>query len=158
MALMRLANGTGSLEDLAEMVRFAEDLVGQAQRGIQVVQGAAPAPPAPAPPPAPAAPPARRSPSREGRSPTRARKAGASPNPSVVTFSRAMAEEMGDSTVQRWAGDVAAGRMTEDQFIDRWGKRVADGKHGNPEELLGRAKQRAIQNGLSPNDPYLEGM
>ena len=155
MTLSRLASGTGSLEDMEEIVSLAEDLVGQAQKGIQAVQGVAPAlapapapASAPAPAPAPSAPPARRRASR-------ARKTAEPPNPSVVAFSRAMAEEMGDSTVERWAGDVAAGKMTEEKFFDRWGKRVGDEKLGNPEELLARAKQRAINNGLSPDDPYL---
>jgi hypothetical protein len=67
-----------------------------------------------------------------------------------------MAEEMGDAEVKRWAGELARGRITEDQFIDRWGRKTAEGNHGNPEELLGRAKERAVRNGLSPDDPYLK--
>ena len=48
--------------------------------------------------------------------------------------------------------------MTEDQLIDRRGKMVVNGKHGNADDLLARAKQRAIQNSLPLDDAYLAGI
>jgi hypothetical protein len=69
-----------------------------------------------------------------------------------------MGEEMGDATVKRWAEDLAAAKITEDQFIDRWSKKAGQGKGADPETLLARAKQRAIEAGLPADDPYLQGL
>jgi pyruvate/2-oxoglutarate dehydrogenase complex dihydrolipoamide acyltransferase (E2) component len=153
MALIRLANGTGSLADVEEVASFAEELAGRVQAGIQAVQGVAPEPP-----PAPPSSQAQASPPSGARPPRRSARRGKGKepvNPSASAFARAMAEEMGDARVKRWAGELGRGRITEDQFIERWGKKVAEGNQ-DAEGLLARARQRAIQNGLSPDDPYLK--
>lgn len=151
MALVRLANGTGSLADVEEVARFAEDLAGRLQQGAQVLSRPSIEQPAARSAAAAQAP----SPAKQarGRGTRGKRQPG---NPSAATFAKAMAEEMGDPEVKRWAGELARGRISEDQFIDRWGRKAAEGNHGNPEELLERVKKRAVRNGLSPDDPYLK--
>jgi pyruvate/2-oxoglutarate dehydrogenase complex dihydrolipoamide acyltransferase (E2) component len=158
MALVRLANGAGTLTDVEEVASFAEDLAGRLQQGAQALSSPPmpePAQQAPAARASVQAKPARGRGARRKQVPSGAERKQRG-NPSAAAFARAMAEEMGNPEVKRWAGDLARGRITEDQFIDRWGRKAAEGNHGNPEDLLARAKERAVRNGLSPDDPYLK--
>ena len=152
MALARLANGSGSLDDLEEVTHFTDALVQRTQAAVQARPG--PQPPA-EPVPAPAAPARRRRPPA-GPRPRRSRGKSKEPaNPSAVVFARSMGEEMEDSRVLGWARDLEIGKLSEAQFIDRWSRAIGTGRHGDPEELMRRAKARAVQNGLAPDDPYL---
>ena len=155
MALVRLANGGGSVADVEEVARFAEELADQLQPGHPAAHPVTePTEARPTAVPRSAARPAKARPKGMGRG----RKKKEPPNPSAVAFARAMGEEMGDATVKRWAEDLAAARITEDQFIDRWSKKAGQGKSADPETLLARAKQRAIEAGLPADDPYLQGL
>jgi hypothetical protein len=155
MALVRLANGGGSVDDVEEVARFAEELAGQLQPGHPAAHPVTePTEARPTAVPRSAARPAKARPKGAGRG----RKKKEPPNPSAVAFARAMGEEMGDATVKRWAEDLAAAKITEDQFIDRWSKKAGQGKSADPETLLARAKQRAIEAGLPAGDPYLQGL
>ena len=151
MALVRLANGAGSVEDVEEVARFAEELGDQLQPSHAATEPMG-AHPTVVPPSAPR--PAKARPKGAGRG----KRKKEPPNPSAVAFARAMGEEMGDATVKRLAEDLAAAKITEDQFIDRWSKKAGQGKGANPETLLARAKQRAIEAGLPADDPYLQGL
>ena len=113
MALVRLANGSGSMEDLEEVTHFTDSLV---QRTQVVVQQPAAAPAAEAPAPARR----RRTPTTTGRARApRQRKGAKEPtNPSAVVFARSMGEEMDDARVRAWAEDMATGKLSEAQFIE----------------------------------------
>ena len=154
MALVRLANGTGSIDDVEDVAGFAEGLADQLQPSLQATRLAAePSGTQPVQVPPSAALPAKPRPKRTSRG----KRKKEPPNPSAVAFARAMGEEMGDATVKRWAEDLAASKITEDQFIDRWARKA--GQNGaDPEALLAKAKQRAMEAGLPPDDPYLQGL
>ena len=155
VALVRLANGAGSLDDLEEVARSAEELSDQLKPALPSARTAAePAAARPAAIPHSAPRPAKARAKGTGKG----RKKKEPPNPSAVAFARAMGEEMGDATVKRWAEDLAAAKITEDQFIDRWSKKTGQGHSADPETLLARAKQRTIESGLPADDPYLQGL
>ena len=155
MALVRLANGAGSVEDVEEVARFAEELAEQLQPSTSLANTTM-EPTATR--PEIVQPPAAKPTKTRAKGTGRGKKKKEPPNPSAVAFARAMGEEMGDATVKRWAEDLAAAKITEDQFIDRWSKKAGQGKSANPETLLARAKQRAIEAGLPADDPYLQGL
>ena len=111
MALVRLANGTGSLADVEEVARFAEDLVGRVQQGLQAVQ-------APEPPPDQTPSGANPAPQKASRKRT-PRRRKAAPDSAAVAFAQAVAEEMGDAQVTGWAEEFTAGKITEPTWVSR---------------------------------------
>lgn len=148
-SLIRLAQGTGKLEDLDGLSKWAEDL------NARLEQLKAPASPQEAPAPAGEAPaPAK---TKKAKKDTALKTKPNSVNSSASVFARAMAEVMGDDQVAKWASQVEAGEITEDRFIDLWGSRVEKSKL-DAEELLSKAKTRAIEKGLSPDDDYIKEM
>ncbi|MDP3063631.1 MAG: hypothetical protein Q8O40_10565 [Chloroflexota bacterium] len=152
-ALMRLASGAGTTDDLEEVGRFATDLSDrmgtvQAATAQQGAPAARPAQPRQEGPPAPERKPRRRSP--------RAAPAAPAGKPSTgVLLAQAIGEEMGDARVKKWADQVAQGKLTEKQFLSRLERLKSN---VDPDQLFKRARDRVVAMGVSPDDPLLKGL
>jgi len=122
MALVRLANGMGTLGDVQEVANYAEVVTGRIQ-SLQMPVTAPAAPPAP--PAAAASPPAspRRSPS--GTSQKRRTSRRKKPDEAEAAFAKAVAEEMGDDQVKGWAQEYSDGKMTEAQWMKKHTEQAA---------------------------------
>ncbi|MFH1486568.1 MAG: hypothetical protein ABIH46_10895 [Chloroflexota bacterium] len=120
--LLRLAQGTGTLQDLESVTKWADELtdrVGKTQKVIaQPKPSKMPAEPVSEPQepvlvPVPVEkPPAK---SKKKRDTTPKQKA----NPQDIAFAQAIAEEMGDTKVKDWAAQFADGKISEKQWISR---------------------------------------
>lgn len=157
-ALMRLASGAGTTDDLEEVGRFATELsdrmgvvqgaVGQKlPTGQQGAPEARPAQPRREGPPAPDRKPRRRSP-KTAAPPAAERSTG-------VLLAQAIGEEMGDARVTKWADQVAQGKITEKQFLSRLERLKSN---VDPDQLFKRARDRVVAMGVSPDDPLLKGL
>ncbi|MFC1935978.1 hypothetical protein ACFLX9_04435, partial [Chloroflexota bacterium] len=132
MALVRLANGTGSLADVGEVARFAEELVGRVQQGMQTIQS--PTPPDQT--PSEAKPPPKKASRKRA---TRRRKA-TSESPEVA-FARAVAEELADAQVKEWAEQFAQGKINESTWVSRLTEHAAETRE-SLDDVLGRVQAR----------------
>ena len=120
--LFKLAQGTGSLDDLENLSKWAGDVSGRldklqiviAQPKPSAVQPAptAASPEAPEAPPLPATPPQPKKAKRK----TTPKKKG---NPEAIAFAQAVAEELGNNKVKGWAQEFADGKISESQWINR---------------------------------------
>lgn len=124
MALVRLANGMGTLADVQEVANYAEVVANRVQ-ALQAPVVAPAAPPAPPrrPPAAPAAAPtepARRAPrKRTPRGTSQRSSRRKKPDEADAAFAQAVAEELGDDQVKGWAQEYSDGKMTEAQWIKK---------------------------------------
>lgn len=113
MALVRLANGMGTLGDVQEVANYAEVVTGRIQALQVPVTAAAPAPLSPAAPPVETAPAARPTSRRRGK-PQRRKKRSKG-----VLFAEAVASEVGNPQVQAWQEEYAYGDITEEAWVNR---------------------------------------
>ena len=136
MAMVRLANGTGSLADVEEVARFADEVAGRLQHGAQAPQGAAGEPTA-GHAPAPTVP-AKATGTRR-RAAKRRRKA--TPETAAVSFARAVAEEMADAQVKEWAEEFATGKINESTWVSRLTEHAAETRE-SLDDVLARVQAR----------------
>lgn len=166
MALVRVANGMGNFEDVAEVASFAEDLIGRAQQvTLMPLQPAAPVEPAVAPVAAPVKktraprktkakePPKEEAPAvaedvlpKKTASKTAApRQRKKKPSKADATFAKTVAAELGDESIKKAAEEYRKGNLPDDQWVDKLtDKAVEMGVDFNA--LLARAETQ-VQNG-----------
>jgi len=150
-SLLQLAQGQGSLDDLESLTKWADDfsqrldltraVVAQPKPTVQA-PAAAPAAEAPAaetpaaaPTPAPAATQPKKT--RKKRDTTPKNKG----NPQDIAFAKAVAEELGDLDVKKWAQELADGKISEKQWISRLTNHAA-AKYDSLEDVFARATER----------------
>ncbi len=157
MALVRLANGTGTLGDVQEVANYADVVVNRVQSLHMPVAAPPPPPVAATPPPAPpasAAPAASPSAARTRRKrspkasktetsqPARtSRSRRKKPDPGEAAFAMAVAEELGDAQVKTWAQEYSDGKMTEAQWMQRHTEHAA-ATMDSLDEVYGKAAAR----------------
>ncbi|MBA7654782.1 hypothetical protein ES703_62675 [subsurface metagenome] len=150
-SLLQLAQGQGSLNDLESLTKWADDFSQRLDLTQKVVAqpkptaqapAAAPAAEAPAtetqaaaPQPAPAATQPKKT--RKKRDTTPKNKG----NPQDIAFAKAVAEELGDLDVKKWAQELADGKISEKQWISRLTNHAA-AKYDNLEDVFARATER----------------
>ena len=131
MAMVRLANGTGSLADVEEVAAFADELGGRAQRAVATVQS----PPASDAPAATASGTGKSTRTRKrptergsGRTPRKAASSSSGKRPrrsskatklhaADAAFAAAVADELGDAQVKAWARNFADGKLSEAEWV-----------------------------------------
>ncbi len=144
-ALVKLATGRGDVNDLETLINWGDDVgkrVGEAQ---QVVAEPKPT----------AEPEAKAKPTAKPK-PTRAKRPAGSKmteKQAQDTVFRAIAESSGDQEFQREAEEVAAGRMKPDDFAEHVSNGLGKGKLNA--SMMKKAKEKAIQDGVSPTHPLL---
>jgi len=120
--LLRLAQGTGTLEDLESLTKWADELYDRANKTQQVIAQPKPTiapvetasePQEPVLVTVPVSKPKAKA--KKKRDTTPKQKA----NPEDVAFAQAVAEEMGDDKVKGWAQEFSDGKISEKQWISR---------------------------------------
>ena len=147
--LLQLAQGTGTLDDLDSLTKWADEIsdrVGKTQQVIaQPKPSATPSEPATAPQqsvlvPAPVEKPKGKV--KKKRDTTPKSKA----NPEDIAFAQAVGEEMGDLKVKGWAQDFANGKISEKQWISRLTNHAAAGRE-TLDDVFARATERMAKEG-----------
>ncbi len=129
-SLIKMASGQGGLDDLEKLTDWADNV---AQRLDQTQKVIAQPKEAPGPEVSPVTPPA----AKKKRKTT----PKAKPDPADVAFAQAVAEELGDTKVQGWAQDFAAGKISEKQWISRLTTHAA-ATHDTLDNVFSRAEER----------------
>jgi len=120
--LLRLAQGTGTLQDLESLTTWADELTDRVDKTQKVIAQPKPSkmpaepvsgPQEPVLVPVPVEQPKAKSKKKRDTTPKQ------NPNPQDVAFARAVAEEMDDTKVKEWADQFAAGKISEKQWISR---------------------------------------
>lgn len=142
--LLRLAQGTGTLDDLESLTKWADELSDRAGKTQQVVAQPKPAK-MPVEPvseaqepvlvPVPVETPKKKT--RKKRDTTPKKKA----NPEDIAFAQAVAEEMGDTKVKGWAQDFAEGKISEKQWVSRLTNHAAATRE-SLDDVFARATER----------------
>ena len=142
--LLRLAQGSGTLDDLESLTKWADELSDRAGKTRQVIAQPKPyrAPSEPVSEPqepvlVPVAVEKPKTKSKKKRDTTPKNKA----NPEDVAFAQAVAEEMGDNKVKGWADDFAKGKISEKQWISRLTNHAAASRD-SLDDIFARATQR----------------
>ena len=147
--LLRLAQGTGTLEDLDYLTKWADDLSDRVGKTREVIAQPKPyiTPVAPATEPqeavlvpVPVSNPKAKP--KKKRDTTPKKKA----NPEDIAFANAIAEEMGDNKVKGWAQDFADGKISEKQWISRLTNHAAAGRE-TLDDIFSRATERMAKEG-----------
>lgn len=142
--LLRLAQGTGTLDDLDNLTRWADEIsdrVGKTQQVLAQPKPAKTAPEAVSEPqeavfvPVPTA--KKTTKTKKKRDTTPKKKA----NPDDVAFAMAVAEEMGDVKVKDWAQQFADGKISEKQWINRLTNHAAASRE-SLDDVFARATER----------------
>lgn len=145
--LLRLAQGTGTLDDLESLTKWADELSDRAGKTRQVIAQPKPyitpsepvlEPQEPVLVPVPVEKP--KSKAKKKRDTTPKNKA----NPEDVAFAHAVAEEMGDNKVKGWAQDFADGKISEKQWISRLTNHAAATRE-SLDDIFARATQRTAK-------------
>jgi hypothetical protein len=147
--LINLAAGQGTIDDLDQLTKWADDLSLRITQTREVV-----AQPKPLPVPEPAAPqvsqpvftPAVTAPVEEKPKRKRNTAPKKKPNPEDVAFAKAVAEEMGDTKVKDWADQFANGKISEKQWISRLTNHAAASRE-TLDDVFARATQRMAKAG-----------
>lgn len=147
VALVRLANGTGTPDDLVAVVGFAESLMGRVSGPLNPPAAVTPAvASSPAPPTAvtAAAPAAAEAPAG-GKKPRKPRKSRSRKkkelDPQTVALAKAVAAEIGDAELTQAATDFGDGNLTEARFQKKMAA-VADEKGVDLDLMLNRATEK----------------
>lgn len=148
-AMLRLAQGAGTLDDLDSLTRWADDVSSRVGKTQQVV--AQPKPSTTASEPATASqepvlvPVVVEKPKAKAK-----KKKDTTPkqqaNPEDVAFAKAVAEEMGDIKVKEWATQLAEGKISEKQWISRLTNHAA-GTRETLDDVFARATERMAKEG-----------
>ena len=120
--LFKLAQGQGSVDDLDNLSKWADEVSGRLDKLRVVIAQPKPTAPQPAAttasaeaPEAPPQPVTQPQPKRAKRKTTPKKKG----NPEGIAFAQAVAEELGDNKVKGWAQEFADGKISERQWINR---------------------------------------
>jgi len=142
--LLQLAQGTGTLEDLDSLTKWADEISDRVGKTQQVIAQPKPSltpveatsePQEPLLVPAPVEKP--KSKAKKKRDTTPKKKA----NPEDIAFAQAVAEEMGDNKVKGWAQDFAGGKISEKQWISRLTNHAAASRE-TLDDIFARASER----------------
>ncbi|MBA7646965.1 hypothetical protein ES703_54733 [subsurface metagenome] len=142
--LLRLAQGTGTLQDLESLTAWADELTSRADKTQRVVAQPKPSlrpsepisePQEPVLVPVPLS--STKTKPKKKRDTTPKKKA----NPADIAFAQAVAEEMGDNKVKGWAQDFADGKISEKQWISRLTNHAAAGRE-TLDDIFARATER----------------
>jgi hypothetical protein len=129
-SMIRMAQGTGTLDDLKGLSDWADDV------NTRIEQLKAPATPQP-----------EVTPQKAEEPKTKAKRAKkdttpkAKPEPDDVAFALAVAEEFGDKEVKGWVQEFADGKISEAQWINRLTTHAAATRE-SLDDVLARAEQR----------------
>ncbi|KKL03676.1 hypothetical protein LCGC14_2623740 [marine sediment metagenome] len=142
--LLRLAQGTGTLDDLDGLTKWADEIsdrIGKTQQviaqpkplktpveAVSVSQEAVLVP-------VPAA--KKETKAKKKRNTTPKQKA----NPEDIAFAQAVAEEMGDTKVKEWANEFANGKISEKQWVSRLTNHAAASRE-TLDDVFARATER----------------
>jgi len=142
--LLKLAQGTGTLQDLESLTQWADELTSRADKTQRVIAQPKPSlkPPEPiSEPQEPVLVPVPVSMTtakpKKKRDTTPKKKA----NPEDIAFAHAVAEEMGDNRIKEWAKDFADGKISEKQWISRLTNHAAAGRE-SLDDVFARATER----------------
>jgi len=142
--LLQLAQGSGTLDDLDSLTKWADEVTDRVGKTQQVIAQPKPLktpveavsePQEPVLVPVPAA--KKEAKAKKKRSTTPKKK----PNPEDIAFAQAVAEEMGDTKVKGWAQDFAEGKVSEKQWISRLTTHAAAGRE-SLDDVFARATER----------------
>lgn len=142
--LLKLAQGTGTLEDLDSLTTWADELTSRVDKTQRVVAQPKPSlkpsepvsePQEPVLVPVPQA--STKAKTRKKRDTTPKKKA----NPEDIAFAQSVAEEMGDNKVKDWAKQFADGKISEKQWIFRLTNHAASSRE-TLDDIFARATQR----------------
>ena len=147
--LLRLAQGTGTLDDLDSLTKWADEIsnrVGQTREVIaqpkpsvtpvEAVSGPQEAVLVPVPVSS------TKTKTKKKRNTTPKKKA----NPEDIAFAQAVAEEMGDTKVKEWAEQFANGKISEKQWISRLTNH-ASATRESLDDVFARATDRMAKEG-----------
>ena len=142
--LLKLAQGTGTLEDLESLSTWADELTSRVDKTQRVVAQPKPSlkPPEPVSEPqepvlVPAPVSKTKAKSKKKRDTTPKKKA----NPDDIAFAQAVAEEMGDTKVKGWAEEFSNGKISEKQWISRLTNHAASSRE-TLDDVFARATER----------------
>jgi len=147
--LLRLAQGSGTLDDLDSLTKWADEISDRVGKTQQVI-----AQPKPSVTPVEAASEPReavlvpvpvekpKSTAKKKRDTTPKNKA----NPEDIAFAHAVAEEMGDNKVKGWAQEFADGKLSEKQWISRLTNHAAAARE-TLDDVFARATERMAKEG-----------
>ena len=142
--LLRLAQGTGTLDDLDNLTKWADDIserIGLTREVIaQPKPSLTPVAPATEPQEAVLVPVPVSNPKvkpKKKRNTTPKKKA----NPADIAFAKAVAEEMGDTKVKEWADQFESGKISEKQWISRLTNHASSSRD-SLDDVFARATER----------------
>ncbi len=147
--LLRLAQGTGTLDDLDSLTKWADEISDRVGKTQQVIAQPKPSvtpieatsePQRAVLVPVPVA--KKETKPKKKRNTTPKKKA----NPEDIAFAQAVAEEMGDNKVNDWAQDFADGKISEKQWISRLTNHAAAGRE-TLDDVFARATERMAKEG-----------
>jgi len=147
--LLRLAQGTGTLDDLDNLTKWADDLSSRVGQTREVIAQPKPSmtPPAPATEPQEAVlvpvPVSNPQPKPKKKRKTTPKKKA---NPEDIAFAKAVAEEMGDTKVKEWADQFESGKISEKQWISRLTNH-ASASRDSLDDVFARATERMAKTG-----------
>ena len=142
--LLRLAQGTGTLDDLDSLTKWADEISERVGKTQQVIAQPKPLkmpveavsePQEAVLVPVPVV--KQETKAKKKRSTTPKKKA----NPEDIAFAHAVAEEMGDNKVKDWAQQFADGKISEKQWISRLTNHAAAGRE-TLDDVFARATER----------------
>ncbi|KKM73128.1 hypothetical protein LCGC14_1413620 [marine sediment metagenome] len=145
--LIRLAQGTGTLDDLDSLTKWADEISDRVGKTQQVIAepkpSVTPSEPATAPQqsvlvPVPVA--KKETTAKKKRDTTPKKKA----NPEDIAFAQAVAEEMGDNKVKGWAQEFADGKLSEKQWVSRLTNHAAATRE-SLDSVFARATERTAK-------------
>ena len=142
--LLKLAQGTGTLEDLESLSTWADELTSRVDKTQRVVAQPKPSlkPPEPVSEPqepvlVPVPLSSTKTKTKKKRDTTPKKKA----NPEDIAFAQAVAEEMGDNKVKEWVQQFADGKISEKQWISRLTNHAASSRE-TLDDIFARATER----------------
>jgi len=142
--LLKLAQGTGTLQDLESLSMWADELTSRVDKTQRVVAQPKPSlkpsepvsePQEPVLVPVPVS--STKTKTKKKRDTTPKKKA----NPQDIAFAQAVAEEMGDNKVKGWAQDFAGGKISEKQWISRLTNHASASRE-SLDDVFARATER----------------
>ncbi len=142
--LLRLVQGSGTLDDLDNLTKWADEISERVGMTREVIAQPKPSltPVAPATEPqeavlVPVPVPKTKATTKKKRNTTPKKKA----NPEDIAFAKAVAEEMGDTKVKEWADQFESGKISEKQWISRLTNHASSSRD-SLDDVFARATER----------------
>ena len=147
--LLRLVQGSGTLDDLDNLTKWADEISERVGMTREVIAQPKPSlmPVAPATEPqeavlVPVPVPKTKATTKKKRNTTPKKKA----NPEDIAFAKAVAEEMGDTKVKEWADQFESGKISEKQWISRLTNHASSSRD-SLDDVFARATERMAKEG-----------